>query len=66
MDAALTTYQNKMELIKKYMRYRQLPSNLQNRIISFYDYQWDLLKGADEEKVRQKGISIHRIGSNLT
>lgn len=50
MDAAFTDFQRKTETIKKYMRYRRLPSNLQNRIMSFYHYQWDLLKGADEEK----------------
>lgn len=50
MDAALTQFQQKLELTKKYTRYRRLPSNLTNRIISFYEYSWDLLKGADEEK----------------
>ena len=52
MDAALTGFQHKVDLLKRYMAYRDLPNRLQNRIISFYDYQWDLLKGADEEKVR--------------
>jgi len=50
MDAALTFFQRKIELIKRYMHYRRLPNSLQKRIMSFYDYQWDLLKGADEEK----------------
>ena len=51
MDAALTNFQHKLELMKWYMRYRKLPSCLQNRIVSFYDYQWDLLKGSNEEEV---------------
>ena len=51
MDAAQTEFQNKMERIKTYMRYRSLPIRLQDRIISFYDYQWELLRGADETKV---------------
>eukprot|EP00592_Proboscia_alata_P010539 CAMPEP_0194364498 /NCGR_PEP_ID=MMETSP0174-20130528/12409_1 /TAXON_ID=216777 /ORGANISM="Proboscia alata, Strain PI-D3" /LENGTH=2019 /DNA_ID=CAMNT_0039138563 /DNA_START=856 /DNA_END=6918 /DNA_ORIENTATION=- len=50
MDAALTSFQNKVELIKIFMRYRRLPISLQKKIVSFYDYQWDLLKGANEEK----------------
>lgn len=52
MDAAQTNFQSKMERIKSYMRHRQIPTELQTRIISYYDYQWDLLKGADEERVR--------------
>ena len=51
MDAALTNFQRKTERIKMYMAYRQLPTQLANRIVSFYDYQWDLLRGADEEQI---------------
>ena len=51
MDAALTNFQRKTERIKMYMAYRQLPTQLANRIVSFYDYQWDLLRGANEEKI---------------
>ena len=51
MDAAQTNFKNKMERIKSYMRYRLLPTELQTRIISSYDYQWHLLKGADEAEV---------------
>ena len=51
MDAALTNFLRKTERIKMYMAYRQLPTQLANRIVSFYDYQWDLLRGADEEQI---------------
>jgi len=54
MDAALTNFQRKMERIKMYMAYRQLPKQLVHRIVSFYDYQWDLLQGADEEKILEE------------
>ncbi len=50
VDAALTNFQRKIGTISKYMRYRRLPVDLQNRVTSFYYYQWDLLRGADEEK----------------
>jgi len=50
MDAARTNFQLKMDALKMYMVYRRLPPALQNRITSFYDYQWDLLKGADEQE----------------
>jgi voltage-gated potassium channel len=51
MDAALTKFEGKMETLGKYMRYRNIPNALQNRILSFYHYQWKLLKGADEEQL---------------
>ena len=50
VDAALTNFQGKLETVSKYMRYRHLPNDLQNRVTSFYHYQWDLLRGADEER----------------
>mmetsp|Transcript_6892 Transcript_6892/g.13730 ORF Transcript_6892/g.13730 Transcript_6892/m.13730 type:complete len:1017 (-) Transcript_6892:11-3061(-) len=50
MDAARTAFQLKMDSLKMFMVYRRLPPALQNRITSFYDYQWDLLKGADEQE----------------
>ncbi len=50
VDAALTNFQRKLETVSKYMRYRRLPNDIQNRITSFYHYQWDLLRGADEER----------------
>ena len=49
-DAALTNFQSNLQTVSKYMRYRQLPHELQNRITSFHHYQWDLLRGADEER----------------
>lgn len=51
LDASRLNFEQKIELIKKFMQYRKLPEYLQDRMLSFYDYQWALLKGADEEKV---------------
>lgn len=53
LDASRLNFQRKMELIKKFMGYRKLPSDLQERILAFYDYQWAVLKGADEERVSE-------------
>lgn len=50
-DAAFTEFQQKLETINRYMRYRRLPDDLQSRILTFYRYQWDTLKGVDEEKI---------------
>ena len=49
-DAARLGFQRKLEMIKKFMHYRCLPKDIQERVLSFYDHQWALLKGADEEQ----------------
>ena len=49
-DAAFAEYQHKTETVAKYMKYRRLPVGLQDRIVEFYRYHWDLLRGADEMK----------------
>ena len=51
LDAALTSFQNKLELLKVYMAFRKLPDILQQKIISYYDHQWYLLKGTNEQEV---------------
>jgi hypothetical protein len=50
-DSAKTD--NRVKIIKfaKYASYRKLPSELTNRVLSYYEYQWQLLKGVDENKV---------------
>jgi hypothetical protein len=53
-DAAFSEYQQKMETIAKYMKYRKLPNELQDRIMVFYRYQWGLLRGADEAKILEE------------
>ena len=52
LDASRLEFQRKIEKVKKFMHYRKLPAYLQDRILAFYDYQWTVLKGADEQKVR--------------
>ena len=49
-DAARLSFQRKMEMIRKFMNYRSLPKDIQERVMSFYDYQWKVLRGADEEQ----------------
>ena len=50
VDAPRLNFQRKMEMIKTFMRYRNLPKGLQDRILAFYDYQWAILKGEDESE----------------
>lgn len=51
-DSARLYFQRKIELIKKFMNYRELPKDIQDRVTSFYEYQWNTLKGADEEQCK--------------
>jgi hypothetical protein len=53
-DAAFSEYQQKMETITKYMKYRKLPNELQDRIMVFYRYQWGILRGSDEHKILEE------------
>lgn len=57
LDASRLNFQQKIELIKKFMHYRNLPPYLQDRMLSFYEYQWTVLKGADEEKVSDVALN---------
>ena len=65
-DAAFAEYQRKTETVAKYMKYRRLPNELQDRIMAFYRYQWDLLRGADEMKfLNELPSSIQQQVSNF-
>ena len=48
-DAARNAFQQKIESLGKYMSYRRLPRWLGAKILAFYDYQWYLLRGVDEQ-----------------
>ena len=44
---------NRLKVVRftKYALYRKLPTELTNRVLSYYEYQWQLLKGVDENTV---------------
>lgn len=50
LDASRLSFQREMEIMKKFLRYRLVPAGLQKRITNFFDHQWDVLKGEDEQK----------------
>ena len=50
VDETRLGFQRKMEMVKKFMNFRNLPSETQERVSQFYDYRWKVLKGADEER----------------
>jgi hypothetical protein len=65
-DEARLAFQQKMDMIKKFLRYRGLPKVVQERVIDFYDYQWRVLQGADEEQfLKELPRSLHQQVSNI-
>eukprot|EP00276_Gloeochaete_wittrockiana_P008500 CAMPEP_0184663492 /NCGR_PEP_ID=MMETSP0308-20130426/48306_1 /TAXON_ID=38269 /ORGANISM="Gloeochaete witrockiana, Strain SAG 46.84" /LENGTH=610 /DNA_ID=CAMNT_0027106249 /DNA_START=315 /DNA_END=2148 /DNA_ORIENTATION=+ len=51
MNAAEALFRHKMDVLSQYMRYRQLPQQLQQRIMSYYDYVWSRQKGLDDRSI---------------
>jgi hypothetical protein len=66
LDEAKTEFRQKMEQMKSYMRNRKLPSELQERILSFYTYKWTLLEGADEDEVRRSRLDSSGSGVKIS
>ena len=50
LDAAATEYQQKLDNLANYMRYRNIPYTLSAKIRRFYEYMWQSLKGVDEKE----------------
>ena len=40
----------KLDGVKTYMRLRRVPSNIQNKVIKWFDYLWLTQKSSDEER----------------
>lgn len=51
IDIAKAQYKEKLEKINTFMKYRNLPSPLQNRINEYYNYLWESRRGYDESSV---------------
>lgn len=47
-DADVTQFQLMMEYNRQYMKHRNLPEKLQDRIKMYYNYSWERSKGIDE------------------
>ena len=50
-DAAHHENLMKISRFEKYAAYRRLPTELTNRVVSYYEHQWKKLKGLDEVQV---------------
>ena len=40
----------KLDGVKTYMRLRRVPTNIQNKVIKWFDYLWLTQKSSDEER----------------
>lgn len=56
IDTDVASFQLSMEYNKKYMKSRNLPVDLQDRINLYYNYMWERSKGVDE-KYALEGLS---------
>ena len=45
-----------MSQFKKYSTQRNLPSELARKIKSFYEHQWQVLGGIEEQQVNEKQV----------
>lgn len=50
-DSAQTKYTDQTSALKKYAQFRSLPTELTDRIKSFYFHQWKILNGLDESEL---------------
>jgi hypothetical protein len=48
LDYTSTVFRMKIDALRRFMEYRQIPPFLQSRIDRYYDYQWAQTKGFDE------------------
>ncbi len=51
IDVAKTQYKEKLDKINAFMKYRNIPSSLQKKINSYYNYLWESRRGYDESSV---------------
>ena len=50
-DAARTRYRDQIAKLDNYSHFRNLPSELKDRIKSYYEHQWKILNGTNEDLV---------------
>ncbi|KAJ3029352.1 UNVERIFIED_CONTAM: hypothetical protein HDU68_012418 [Siphonaria sp. JEL0065] len=47
MDSRRVSYQQKMDAVRQYMNDRNMDSDMQERVLDYYDYVWERNKGID-------------------
>ncbi|MCS6985098.1 MAG: ion transporter [Leptospiraceae bacterium] len=51
LDASRTHFREKMEKLSAFMRGRQLPREVQERVRAYYDYLWETRRGSLEQEI---------------
>jgi hypothetical protein len=51
LDVAKSQFQEKVENVDTFLKYREIPSDLQKRIHDYYDYLWESRRGYEESKL---------------
>lgn len=51
LDSARTENLVRIAKFERYAAYRKLPAEMINRVVSYYEYQWERLRGVDEQQV---------------
>ncbi len=51
IDVAKSQYQEKMEKVSTFMRYKNIPPDLKHKISDYYDYLWESRRGYDESSI---------------
>ncbi|VDL93885.1 unnamed protein product [Schistocephalus solidus] len=51
MNAAKTEFQSQMDSVKRYMEYRKVSKDLEQRVIQWFDYLWSNKQSLEEENV---------------
>jgi voltage-gated potassium channel len=51
IDVAKTQYKEKLDKINTFLKYRNIPFNLQRKINDYYNYLWESRRGYDESSV---------------
>ena len=54
MDASLLKHLSKVARFEKYAIHRKIPQDIIVRVKSYYDYQWKLLHGIEEQRVSNR------------
>ena len=54
IDMAKATFSEKMDRINAFLKYRDIPAHLQERVRRYYDYIWESRLGYDESAVIQE------------
>ena len=51
IDVAKSQYQEKMEKVTTFMKYKHIPSDLKDKISDYYEYLWESRRGYDESTI---------------